>query len=109
MIVEQMSVSAPGKLRRELRDALASLMEQTQVEPGCLSCRVFEDVQRSGELRVDAKWETDEDLTRHLQSDTYKRFLLLIELSPEAPVIEFYTVEAVRGLELVEEARACRA
>jgi quinol monooxygenase YgiN len=107
MVLERMNISAPGKLRQELGSALASLVEPTQVQQGCLSCRVSEDWQCSGELSVEAKWETIHDLTRHLQSDTYKRFLLLMELSPIAPRLEFYTVAETRGLDLVEEARNC--
>jgi len=107
MILERMSISAPGKLRHELGSALASLIEPTQVQPGCLSCRVSEDWQSSGELSVEAQWETIHDLTRHLQSDTYKSLLLLMELSPLAPRLVFYTVSETRGLDLVEEARNC--
>jgi quinol monooxygenase YgiN len=107
MVLERMNISAPGKLRQELGSALASLLESTQVQHGCLSCRLSEDWQFSGELIVEAKWETIHDLTRHLQSDTYKRFLLLMELSPVAPRLEFYMVAETRGLDLVEEARKC--
>jgi len=109
MVLERLSISAPGKLREQLGSALASLIEPIQVQPGCLSCRVSEDWQCSGELHVETEWESQGDLTRHLRSDVYKRFLLLMELSPAAPVLEFYTVEDVRGLDLVEEARNCPA
>src|SRR5271166_4544218 len=103
MVLERMSISAPGKLRQELGSALASLILPIQAQPGCLSCRVSEYWQSSGELSVETKWETERDLTLHLQSDTYKQFLLLMELSPTAPVLEFFNVEDVRGLDLVEE------
>lgn len=107
MVIEQLSISAPGDLRQKLGSALASLMGPTQVQPGCLSCRVFEDWQCPGEFRIEANWESEQDLTRHLQSDAYKSLLLLMELSPTSPIVAFYTVEKVRGLDLVEEARMC--
>jgi hypothetical protein len=50
-------------------------------------------------------WETTGDLIHHLQTETYKQLLLLMELSPRAPIVEFYTVEEMRGLDLVESAR----
>jgi len=52
-----------------------------------------------------ARWETQRDLIRHLQSDTYKRLLLLMELSTAPPVVEFFNVLQIRGLDLVEAAR----
>jgi len=52
-----------------------------------------------------ARWETQKDLIRHLQSDIYKRLLLLVELSAAPPVVEFFDVLEIRGLDLVEAAR----
>jgi hypothetical protein len=51
---------------------------------------------------MEARWDSQADLIRHLQSDIYKRLLLLIELSPAPPAFEFFTVVEVRGLDLVE-------
>ena len=50
---------------------------------------------------MEVDWESKEDLIRHLQSDSYKRILLFLELSPKPPVLEFYTVQEASGLELV--------
>lgn len=56
-------------------------------------------------LQIEARWDNQEDLIRHLQSDIYKRLLLLIELSTAPPVLEFFTVVDFHGLDLVETAR----
>jgi len=52
-----------------------------------------------------ARWETHKDLVRHLQSDVYKKLLLLMELGTTPPVLEFFNVLEIRGLDLVEAAR----
>lgn len=105
MIIEQMSISAPEGQGGQLCSALASLTGPTEVQPGCMGCRLFQSWQDPDEIVIQAKWAGPSDLILHLQSDAYKRLLLLMELSPEPPVLQFYTVEEVRGLDLVEMAR----
>ena len=105
MIIEISGISvAPGKLQ-ELGKALASLVGPIQVQPGCLSCRLFQGWSNPEALQMEARWDTQEDLIRHLRSDVYKRLLLLMELSSAPPVLEFVTVTEFRGLDLVQEAR----
>lgn len=84
---------------------LASLTGPSGVLPGCIACNVFQSCQDENELLVEMEWNSEEDLIRHLQSDTYKRLLLVMELSARPPVVQFYTVQELRGLDLVEEAR----
>ncbi len=85
--------------------ALASLVGPIQVQPGCLSCRLFETWPARDGLQMEARWDSEEDLVRHLRSDIYKKLLLLIELGSAPPVLEFLTVLEFRGLDLVEAAR----
>jgi len=80
-------------------------MGPTQVQRGCLSCRLFQNWQDEDEFLIKANWATEADLIRHLQSDTYKQLLLLMELSRTPPVLRFFMVREVRGLEVVREAR----
>jgi len=105
MIIEQLSICAPKGQRHAIGSALATLIGPTQVQSGCLKCRLLQGWQDPDELVVEANWATAEDLIRHLQSDTYKRLLLLMELSPVAPVIQFCTVQEISGLDLVQKAR----
>lgn len=105
MIIEQMSMSVVHDKRQQLGSALASLVGPTQVQPGCLSCRLYQIWGKPDEFRLEAHWADMEDLIGHLQSDLYKRLLLLMELGAAAPVLEFYTVQEVRGLDAVKSAR----
>jgi quinol monooxygenase YgiN len=106
MIVEQLTICAPKGKRQQIASAIFSVVGPTQVQPGCLKCRLLQGWHDPDELVLQANWDTAEDLTSHLQSDNYKRLLLLMELSPVAPVLEFWTVQEVSGLELVQTARA---
>jgi quinol monooxygenase YgiN len=105
MVIELMNMSVSHGKRQELGKALATLVGPIQVQPGCLGCRLFQSLPIQDGLQIEARWETQEDLIRHLQSDGYKRLLLLMELSAAPPVLEFLTVVESRGLELVESAR----
>jgi quinol monooxygenase YgiN len=105
MIIEFMSISASHPREHQLGDALASLVGPIQVQPGCLGCRLLKSAATERGICVLARWETQKDLIRHLQSDVYKKLLLLMELSATPPVVEFFDVLEIRGLDLVEAAR----
>jgi len=109
MIIEKMNLTVPPTKRQQMGSALASLVGPTQVQQGCLSCELYQDWSNEGPLRIESRWANQEDLVRHLQTDTYKRLLLLMELAPSPPVLEFYTVVEIRGLDLVESARDASA
>jgi quinol monooxygenase YgiN len=106
MIVEQVSIRASKQKYQQIGSALESLVGPTEVQQGCLRCRLLQGWHDLDELVLQASWESAEDLTSHLQSDIYRRLLQLMELSSVPPVVEFWTVQDVSGLELVEKARA---
>ena len=105
MIIEQMSIVVPQGKRQQLGSALASFVGPTEVQPGCLSCRLSQNWTDPHELRFESRWSNEDDLIRHLKSDSYKQLLLLMELSTTPPQIEFFAVVKARGLDLVETAR----
>lgn len=106
MIIELMSISTSHAQGDQLGDALESLVAPIQVQPGCLECRLLKSQPAEKRMYVLTRWETQNDLIRHLQSDGYKKFLLLMELSAAPPLVEFFDVLEVRGLDLVKAARS---
>jgi quinol monooxygenase YgiN len=105
MITEHLTICAPKGQGQQVGSALQSLVGPTRVQSGCLKCRLLQSWQDPDELVMEGNWETIEDLIHHLQSDAYKRVLLLMELSPVPPVLQFCTVQGISGLDLVEKAR----
>jgi quinol monooxygenase YgiN len=105
MIIEQMTMTVASGKKQELGSALASMVGPTEVQPGCLCCRLFRSWPGHDVFRIESHWANKEDLVRYLQSSNYKKLLLLMELSTAPPELEFYTVLEVRGLDLVEAAR----
>lgn len=105
MELQRMQITAPATEAQALRSALASLTGPREILKGCLNSRILQSWNDSDEFFVEIDWESTEDLIRYLQSDDYKRLLLLMELSPKAPVIQFFSVIEIRGLDLIAMAR----
>jgi quinol monooxygenase YgiN len=105
LIIESVRIAVGQPKREQMRRALAAWAGPTEVEPGCLSCRILQEETDAHAFRYEAQWRTQEDLVRHLRSEHYKRLLSLIDLGCEPPLIEFHTVVETKGLELVENVR----
>lgn len=105
MIIEQMSIAVPSGQRQHMASALGSFVGPTQVQPGCLSCQLYQSWSDPDELRFESRWLEESDLIRYLKSSSYKQVLLLMELSSTPPRVEFFVVVEAHGLELVEAAR----
>lgn len=105
MIIELMRISVPRGKKQEFTKALASVVSPIQGQPGCLSCQMFRPWRQPNGLHIEARWESQEYLVHYLRSQNFKRLLLLIELSATPPVVEFFNVLEIRGLDLAESAR----
>jgi quinol monooxygenase YgiN len=104
-IIEVVDIKTSPDKREELRRALHSLSGPTEAEPGCTSCQLYQPLSDPSIVRVESRWQTQGDFFRHIRSDAYKKFLMLMELGCEPPTVEFYTVSELRGLNLVKAAR----
>jgi quinol monooxygenase YgiN len=98
-------VSPPGQHQGFVR-ALRSVVDPTRVEPGCLFCHLYEDVEIAGSFTLVEDWVSAEDFERRLRSEAYRQLLLLMELSPEAPVIQFHSVSSTAGMDAILAARS---
>jgi quinol monooxygenase YgiN len=104
MVFAVVRIRVLAEKSEELRRALCSLLGQTGAQAGCTSCDVYQSP-IDDSLRLESRWKTQNDLVRHIRSDTYRRLLLLMELGSEKPMIEFYTATSLRSWDLIEEAR----
>jgi quinol monooxygenase YgiN len=106
MVRSTIRMLLPLKKLSEAQEILGSMIEQIQFEPGCMSCRLYRDVQEERALMLEETWTSEKDLLRHLQSDRYRRVLLVVEMSVEPPEIRFDTIAHSSGVETIEQARA---
>lgn len=98
-------VLLPAKKRKDALVILSSIIQQTKFEPGCISCRLYQDVQEERALMLDEIWDNEKDLQRHLRSDKFRTVLLVVEMATESPEIRFEAVTQSTGLETIEQAR----
>ena len=97
-------VTDPEK-REEAFAILRSMAERTRVESGCITCRIYRDVQEEQSIMLEEIWKDEEDLNRHLRSDEYRNVLLVMEMAVEQPEIRFETISRTNGIEIIEKAR----
>ena len=105
MIVFSLSVFVPFTQRTDVVRDLGALLEPTRVEPGCLGCRLYSDLEDPNTFLLIEEWASSAMLDRHLRSDACKTLLAVIERSARPPVIRFDHVVRRDGLEVMEMAR----
>jgi quinol monooxygenase YgiN len=90
---------------RPITMALHSLAADTRTTRGCIGCSVSTDIGKRGTVRYVEEWQTEDDLKRRVQSDTFSHLVTLIEDATQPPRIEFSLDRETRGLDFVEEVR----
>ena len=91
--------------RDDVLKTLRRVMGPTEVQPGCIRCRIYQDVDNPNALTYVEEWESEEALTNHVRSDSYKGLLSVLDLSSKEPSVKFQTVSSTMGLDFVEEVR----
>ena len=91
--------------RERVLDILRSLISPIQATPGCLGCRMYQDVDELKTLALMSYWRDRGSHMRHLASPLYGRILIAIEESSEPPEVRFCEVQCCEGMEAIEQAR----
>jgi quinol monooxygenase YgiN len=96
----------PQKNQKEALIILRSIIEQTKLEPGCISCRLYQDALEERALMLEEIWTNEKDLKRHLRSDKFLAVLLVVEMATELPEIRFDVILHSTGIDTIEKARS---
>ena len=83
--------------------ALRSLIPLTRLEPGCLACAVWSDLEST--VRYGEEWATELDLNRRMRSDPFTALMAVMEKAEEPPEVRFDFYDLSRGLDYVAEIR----
>ncbi len=84
---------------------LKSISEQNRVQPGCLSSRLYSDLEQECVIMIEEIWKDEEALGDYLRSEEYRILLLLLEMALEHPEIKFNTISNSTGIETIEKIR----
>jgi quinol monooxygenase YgiN len=90
-------------------DVLDSLRGPITAKVDCLICTVMVETDGTGAICYSEQWRTREAQEQHLRSALFGRVLEAMEWSCRPPKVEFYEVNAVGGLERVEQVRMTNA
>jgi quinol monooxygenase YgiN len=90
--------------RSDLLETMRGMLEPARVERGCLSYRLYEDVDDRNTLVLVEEWKSQQDFERHIRTDNQLWLLALMDLLSEQPESRFNTVSHTAGIELIEDA-----
>ena len=105
MILANIRMRIPPQKRGEVLRILRSTVERNQIMPGCLNCRIYEDLQEDNVIMFEELWRSEEELEQHLRSDEYRKLLLIMEMALQQPEVRFNRVSSSSGIEAIEKAR----
>jgi quinol monooxygenase YgiN len=105
MILANIRMKIPRQKRGEALKILKSIVEGNRILPGCLRCRIYEDIQEDDVIMYEEMWRSEEELENHLRSDEYRKVLLVMEMALYRPEIGFNTLSSSTGIEVIEKAR----
>jgi quinol monooxygenase YgiN len=105
MILATIRMKIPPQKRGEALKILKSIVEGNRILPGCLRCRIYEDVEEDDVIMYEEMWKSEEELENHLRSDEYRKVLLVMEMALYHPEVGFNTLSSSTGIETIEKAR----
>ena len=102
MIQATLKMIVRPERRGDLLETMRGMLEPARVERGCLSYRLYEDVENRNAFVLLEEWASQEDLERHIRTDNQRRTLSVMDLLSEQPELRFNTVSHTAGIDLIE-------
>ena len=103
MILSTLRMIVQPERRSDLLETMRGMLEPARVERGCLSYRLYEDVENINAFVLLEEWKTQQDIESHIRTDNQQRLLTLMDLLSEQPELRFNTVSHTAGMELVKD------
>ncbi len=105
MIRSSIRIIVPLDKQGEALEILGSMIEEIELEAGCLGCRLYKDVRDERAVMLEEFWICEDDVKRHLRSKKYGKVLIIIEMASESPEIRFDIISDSKGAEIIEKVR----
>ena len=103
MIITTLRMLVRPERRKDLLETLRGMLEPARVERGCLSYRLYEDIEDRNIFFLLEEWKTQNDLERHISTDNFHRLMALMDLLSEQPELQFRTVSHTAGMDLIKD------
>ena len=105
MIIITIKMDIPQDKTKELLQALLVMKESMLIENGCIECDFLKDVQDENSYRLVGKWQREDDLNNHLQSEEFSVVLGAMSLLQKQAEIRLDVVASTKGIEAILRAR----
>jgi quinol monooxygenase YgiN len=106
MIIVSLRIRVIHEQRKDFMNSARLILGPTRIQPGCISCRLYQDLDEPDVVTLVEEWESRKKLDRHFNSDQYRIILSLMETSDQCPDIKINTVSKTEGLEAIEAVRS---
>jgi quinol monooxygenase YgiN len=88
---------------QDLLEAFRFLMTATRLEPGCLGCAAWVDLDST--VHYEEEWAAEADLQHRVRTPAFTSVLAVMESAQGPPRVQFDFVTKTRGLDYVAEVR----
>jgi quinol monooxygenase YgiN len=105
MITVTLRIKVSSERRDDFLNSARLILGPTKIKPGCISCRLYQDLDEPDAVFLVEEWESREKLDRHLKSEQCRIILSLMEASAQSPEIKINTISKMEELEAIEAAR----
>lgn len=103
MILSTLRMNVRPEKRSDLLETMRGMLEPARVERGCLSYRLYEDVEDINTFVLVEEWKTQNDLESHIRTDNHRRLMALMDLLSRQPELRFNIVSHTSGMDLIED------
>ena len=105
MIIASLRFRVPHERQKIFLDAAKLVLGPTKIKPGCIECRLYQDLDEPDALFLVEEWESRRKYERHINSEQYRIIISLMEASDQSPEIKINTISQTEGLEAIEAVR----
>jgi quinol monooxygenase YgiN len=104
MIIVSLRLKTAPEMRMNILRTIHSMLGSTSAQPGCLNCELFSNTQNDDKIFLLEIWDSKESLTKHLQSEEFRKVMSAMDSACEPPEVLFYETKSHEGMELIEKA-----
>ena len=105
MITVTLRIKVSHNRRKDIVNSAKLILGPTSIQSGCISCRLYQDLDEPDAVFLAEEWESRAKLDRHFDSEQCRIILSLMEASDQFPEFKINTVSKMEGLEAIEAAR----
>ena len=106
MIVTTIKLQTDPDNRKEILQTFRSLLNPTECELGCKSCRIYRELDNDEAVMVIQEWDSKTDLEEHLRSDEFAILIGAMSLLQKPETVEYQVLDQVERSRSVEAIRA---